>query len=267
MFFSAAPTRAPTVWHWVFSLNHCTPAQDEGPGLKSWAEEPSADRPADERQSHGKILLSAGQPARSALQPRISILGISHGFQPVAPTPPQAATLPKREDEEVKEKYMIEFNVIPLEKAGPVSLGMNRQQVRDALSVPVVSFKKTSTSAAATDAFLEHAFQVFYDENDRAEFIELSSGGPFTALYKGISVFETKADDLVALVSQDASVDLNDPELGYSFVFPALELSLWRGSLPETDEDEEYEDEENAGLFFDTIGIGKRGYHSVAAAQ
>ena len=162
---------------------------------------------------------------------------------------------------------MTEFTIIPVEKAGPVSLGMNRQQVRAALNVPVVSFKKTSTSASATDAFLEHTFQVFYDENDCAEYIELSNGGPFIALYKGVSVFETKADDLVVLVSQDASVNLNDPELGYSFVFPTLELSLWRASLPENDEDEEYQDEEMPGLFFDTIGIGKRGYYSVAAAQ
>ena len=187
-------------------------------------------------------------------------------------TPPQAAALPKREAEEIKEKYMTEFIIIPLEKAGPVSLGMKRQEVRDALNVPVRSFKKTSTSAATTDGFLENAFQVFYDENDCAEYIELSHSGLFIAFYKGVSVFETEADDLVALVSQDASVDLNDPELGYTFIFPTLELSLWRASLPETDEDEEYEDEEyedeeKPGLFFDTIGIGKRGYYSADAAQ
>jgi hypothetical protein len=174
--------------------------------------------------------------------------------------------LPKQEGKEVKEKHMTEFTVIPLEKVGPVFLGMNRQQVRDVLNVPVASFKKTSTSATTTDAFLEHTFQVFYDAKDCVEYIELSHGGPFLAFYKGVSVFETKADDLVSLISQDALVDLNDPELGYSFIFPALELSLWRASLPETDEDEEYEDEENLGLFFETIGIGKRGYYDVTTA-
>jgi len=161
---------------------------------------------------------------------------------------------------------MITFSVEPLVGVGPVRIGMSRQETRDALDAPVVSFKKGPSSESLVDAFLENAFQVFYDKDDRVEFIELSRNGPFTALYHGISVFDTTADELLEAVSRDTDSDKDRPEQGYSFVFPKAELSLWRQSLPEDEEDDEYdidgEEYEKPGTYFDTIGIGTSGYYS-----
>ena len=161
---------------------------------------------------------------------------------------------------------VITFSVEPLVGIGPVRLGMSRQETRNALDVPVLSFKKGPSSAPPVDAFLENTFQVFYDKDNRVEFIELSRGGPFTVLFQGISVFETTADELLEAVSPDADYDKNRPEQGYSFIFPKAELSLWRQSLPEDEEDDEQdvdgEEYEKPGTYFDTIGVGTSGYYS-----
>ncbi len=157
------------------------------------------------------------------------------------------------------------FTVYPLAGVGPVGLGMSRQQVREALGVPVTEFRKTLSDACLTDAFLDSTFQVFYDKDDRAEFIELSRGGPVAVLWEGVSVFEERADDLAVRVSQVADLDPDQPEQGYAFVFPKLELSLWRQCMPEAGEDADEEDEE-LGAYFDTIGVGRRGYFGRGAA-
>ncbi len=49
-------------------------------------------------------------------------------------------------------------------------------------------------------------------------------------------------------LSERAKFDETDPELGYSYIFPDIELSIWRPNI----------DDE----FFSTIGIGQKGYYS-----
>ena len=56
------------------------------------------------------------------------------------------------------------------------------------------------------------------------------------------------------------------PEQGYSFIFPKIEMSLWRQSIPEDEEDDkckmDSEEYEKPGTYFDTIGLGASGYFS-----
>ena len=73
--------------------------------------------------------------------------------------------------------------------------------------------------------------------------------------YRGTDVFAQPAARLVELVAQDGPYDPDDPELGYSYIFPHLELALWRPVLPEGEEDPE-------GRYFSTIGVGRPGYFS-----
>jgi hypothetical protein len=100
---------------------------------------------------------------------------------------------------------------------------------------------------------------VFYAGKPPAvEYIELSSGAEFRAMYRGMDVFGTRAEDVVDRVATDAPFDSHDQELGYSYIFPDLELSLWRPVLPESADDPH-------GRQFCTIGIGVKGYYSVRA--
>jgi hypothetical protein len=151
------------------------------------------------------------------------------------------------------------FDVVPLKGVGPVHLAMSRSQVHEALAVPLPEPHREGSQADGPDAFFESAFQVSYDGDGRAEYIEIYRDGPFTTLYGGVDVFATGAEELVRLVAQDGPFDPDNPEHGFSYVFPSLELSLWRRCIPEEHGEECLED---TGGGFETIGVGKRGYYS-----
>jgi hypothetical protein len=53
-------------------------------------------------------------------------------------------------------------------------------------------------------------------------------------------------------VSGAAAYDPTEPELGHAYIFPDLDLSLWRPVLPESPEDLEARE-------FSTIGFGMAG--------
>ncbi|MGV7197861.1 hypothetical protein [Xanthomonas euvesicatoria] len=83
------------------------------------------------------------------------------------------------------------------------------------------------------------------------EFIELSANCGFEVLCLGQRVFSTPASRLVEKFLAVTPFDPFDKELGYSYVFPELELALWRPDM-----------EEPQGEYFSTVGIGCVGYFS-----
>lgn len=144
------------------------------------------------------------------------------------------------------------FAVQPLVGVGPVHLGTSRNEVRRILGPCSTSIRKSPSSREATDAWFANGFQVFYaGEMPAVEYIGLSAGVGFSAMLFGHDVFTTPASTVVSLVQEHAAFDATDPELGSSYIFPSIELSLWR---PDCDELE--------GNFFATVGIGIRGYYS-----
>ncbi len=112
-------------------------------------------------------------------------------------------------------------------------------------------------AAVSTDAFHESAFQVFYDADDRVEYIELSASDRMTALLDGEEVLVVPAEQVVENLAHRTPFDESDPELGYSYVFLELELAFWRPTLPE---DENGDD----GRTFATVGVGRPGYFSAS---
>lgn len=151
---------------------------------------------------------------------------------------------------------MKSIEVIPLVGAGSVRLGMSRLEVHKALGQPVCSFMKVPTSLHPTDAWHSNGFQVFYAGIEPAvEFIELSAGCGFEATCFNHSIFATPAATLVQRFTTHAAFDAADAELGCSYVFPSLELALWRPTEVEPE-----------GQFFSSIGIGVRGYFAGAHA-
>jgi hypothetical protein len=148
---------------------------------------------------------------------------------------------------------MIAYEVVPHVGVGPVRLGMSRDEVRRAMPGERDSFLKGPYSKIETDAFHGTAFQVFYgSEPPAVEYIMLCRGQGLQAFYRGVSVFDTDADEMVRHVSLDAPFDASDWELGYSYIFPDLALSLWRSTVPQSPQDME-------GRHFMTIGIGVKG--------
>ena len=129
---------------------------------------------------------------------------------------------------------MLVYDVVPDQGAGPVRLGMTRQECRDAMPEAPEEFRKLAEDPQTTDAFHESSFQVFYDAADRVEYVELSRHGTaFRARFDGEPILELDADVAVALVARRAAGGTDDG--GYAYVFPTLSLSLWRPILPEGD--------------------------------
>jgi hypothetical protein len=149
------------------------------------------------------------------------------------------------------------FDVTPHVGIGPVQLGMAREAVHGVMPGKYSSFRKAPDDKYETDAFLDSGFQVFYGgDSPIVEYIELSRDCGFWALYKGIDVFGSPANEMVTFVCGDAPFDPANPEIGFSYIFPDLEMSLWRPYVPESPDEEE-------GREFSTIGVDVKGYYSL----
>jgi hypothetical protein len=142
-------------------------------------------------------------------------------------------------------KAPMELTIDPLDGVGPIKFGMKRQDVHAVLGAP-------SATHDGREYFLD-GVMVSFSADDCVEFVEMARSEKFIATYRGVNLHEMPADDAVNFICQDAAFDKNAPEPGYSYVFPALQISLWRGTLPESPDDED-------GAHFEAIGLGKSGY-------
>ncbi len=151
---------------------------------------------------------------------------------------------------------MLEFDALPLVGVGPVNFGMSRREVRRVLAD--LGQRKALKRGPNTDCFFKNAFQVHYSSDDAVEFIETASESLFRVLFHGQCLHELIADEAVKFVSKFGEYDRNDRELGYSYVFPTLQISLWRAVLPEGPDD-------TVGRYFEAVGFGKTGYFNSEA--
>jgi len=152
----------------------------------------------------------------------------------------------------------VQYDVLPGAGMGPIRLTMMRDDVRRVMAEPPLSFKK---GTHWVDAYRLSTVQIFFaDDEQHIEYIEISANEQILVLYRGVDVFTTPADTLIDLISQQGAFDPNDPQLGYSYIFPALELSLWRPGLPDQAGDDAYR-------CFITLGIGRVGYYSQRAPR
>jgi hypothetical protein len=139
------------------------------------------------------------------------------------------------------------FVVEPHRGVAPVHFGMARADVQRAMPGGGVAFRTSPDAPDETDAWHGNGFQVSYRGRDpTVEFIELWADPAYAVTYKGVDVFSTPAEELVSIVAADALFDASDPELGYSYVFPSLDLALWRPVRERRN--------------FSTIGVGVAGY-------
>lgn len=143
---------------------------------------------------------------------------------------------------------MQEFQILPHKGVGLIRLGMSRKEVHEIFREPQFSHNKR-------EMFLD-GFMVDFNQDEKVEFIELAKSQQFRAIFEGKCLHEIPADEAVAYVSRFGTYDQNDRELGYSYVFIDLQLSLWRGTVPEKDQPPDDPD----GRFFEAVGIAEQGY-------
>ncbi len=141
------------------------------------------------------------------------------------------------------------FDIIPKTGVGPVNIGMSRVDVRDRLGLPVDIFRDR-------EWHFDFGMAINYDATGRVEFIELANSKEFRALFFGKCLHEVGADEAVIFLESFARHDLSNPELGYSYVFPDLQISLWRSVIPE----ESQALDDLTGRYFEAVGVAGHGY-------
>lgn len=160
----------------------------------------------------------------------------------------------QKSNKEIEKVERIE--IYPLIGIGQVKLGDNRESVRKIMGGSFSTYKNTENSVNYTDAYLNDSFQVFYDKDDRVEFIEVSYNPQLFSLhYKGIDLFETEAEELIAELDKQSQYKRDEEEIPYGYLFPTLGMILWRPVVPhDYSEDEEW-DEYRKGMYFMVVGI------------
>lgn len=147
---------------------------------------------------------------------------------------------------------MREFQILPHKGVGPIKLGMTREEVH-------AIFGEPQFSHGLREQFLD-GFMVDFSEENRVEFIELAKSQQFRAILEGKCLHEIPAHEVIRHVSKYGEYDRNDPELGYSYVFVDLQLSLWRGVIPTANQ----EPDDSVGRYFEAVGIAEDGYFQLA---
>jgi len=150
---------------------------------------------------------------------------------------------------ELASKSMQEFKVIPHEGIGPAQLAMTRDQIREALGEPShvqSAHEKWGIQFPDKDFFYRNAFQVSYDSEMRAEFIEVTSEADYVVTFDGLDVHRAPPADVIAAIERHGELDRTEREYPVNLWFPDLHLNLYR----------EHSEEDN----FDTIGISTPEY-------
>ncbi len=148
--------------------------------------------------------------------------------------------------------FPTEWTLEPLIGASQVRLGMTLKEVVQILGPLDEPLTPMWGSKSQFGGWHKNAFAVHF--SPRAEYISISRGVGLSASLLGVDVFNTPASDVVAaLVALGHQFDEDDPELGHTYVFPAIQVDLWRPVTPESEDDVE-------GRYFDTVGIGAQGY-------
>lgn len=88
--------------------------------------------------------------------------------------------------------------------------------------------------------------------------VEISRGEGFDPEIDGVHVLRSEVDLVIeALRVRGWDYDRHDPEPGYSFVYPQLDIALWRPVISHDSTEE--------GRFFSTFAIGREGYFARTA--
>jgi len=133
----------------------------------------------------------------------------------------------------------------PLVGFGPIKLDMGRMDVHATLG-------PSDFTHGNREGFLS-GLMVDFNSDGRVEFIEIAKSRKYVAFLNGIDVHSLPASKLIEHLSRQSAYDRDDPELGYSYIFKDMQLSLWRSVMPESSADP-------VGRYFEAVGIGVHGY-------
>lgn len=162
------------------------------------------------------------------------------------------------------------IEIKPYTSIGKIKLGMSSQEVNNIMKN---NYKDIHINNGK-EILLPPTFNIGYDKNDKAIFIELCRSyvprdDICPAIFKGVNVFTTKAKELISYIEKFYEYDKNDWELGCSYIFKDIDLALWRSSIFKEEYlleswfqklGQEEKEQELSYRYFETVIIGIKGY-------
>ena len=137
--------------------------------------------------------------------------------------------------------FMI-FEIKPLESVGKVKFGMSKNETNILLGLP-------NSINENVHYYFNNCLQIHF-EHDLVSFIEIANSSELKVNLMDLNIFEMTVENLIPEINNFYELDHTDPEKGYSYIFPKIEVSFWRSVIQEN------------GSYFESIGIGKQGYYS-----
>lgn len=105
------------------------------------------------------------------------------------------------------------WRIKPFSQVGPIEFGQSRNSVRSKLNSDYRVFKKTP-GENDTDAYDSLGIHVYYDDEDKVEFVEAFS--PAEVEFEGIVLIGRNVDEVAADLG-DRGYDAEQDEVGYNY--------------------------------------------------
>ena len=129
-----------------------------------------------------------------------------------------------------KENASMKIEIYPLEKVvfdgAAIYLGMERSAVEAAIG---------KGQPTGNRVYYFNGEMAIDYSNCKVEFIEFLCGvdGMLKPAIYGISVFESQANDLLAVLREENNGVIGDSENGYAYQFPNISVGVYREAVPE----------------------------------
>lgn len=119
--------------------------------------------------------------------------------------------------------------IYPIElhkSAGPLELGMTREQISGVMGSEPQTFKKTVNSTSECDHFEDVGIVVSYDDSDNAQAIEFL--GPAMPTYKNVELLRMSEGEVNSWINdEDPGATINDDDVNMDVVSTKLGIALW----------------------------------------
>ena len=164
--------------------------------------------------------------------------------------------------------------IFPLEKITindiDISLGMDKAEV--------IKLLGEGEASGESVRYFESELGIYYDSDNKAEFIEFYSGidGKLKPTIYGVPVFQTKASELTAIITEHDKSGITYAENASELEFKNLSVGVYRDVTPDSvasmkdemiaegvfdEKDEDYLYDLERSQYWATIGIGVEWYY------
>lgn len=152
---------------------------------------------------------------------------------------------------------MEQWLVQPHIGVGPFRLDMSRQEFDRVFAEPPREISSRNPDRPKRLIFGRWGVHVTLNRDEQAEEIGMGPESEVAFVFDGVDLLRSPANRALAAVRARAPYNTSHPEVGSLFIFPKLDMTLWRGYTPTGPNDRTPE-----GLHFRAATIARKGVYA-----